>query len=372
MRLLHILPSFAPGGTQSRVAALVNGLGNSFDHTIVAIDGDFSARSRIAPNAPVTCLPFRLATSSGLHPGNLVRLHRLLRAQDPDVLLTYSWGAIEAALANRLWRVCPHLHCEDGFSGTAAAGQEPVRRRLMRRFVIGRNTRLVVPSRSLAQLATDVWHVPGERVRYLPNGVDTTRFNASDAGQDQRADGSGNLVTVGTLCRLSTEKNIPRLLRAFAALLPDRRLRLLIAGDGPERAAVRSLRAELGLDDTVELLGGISDAPDFLQRIDIFALSSDSEQLPYGVLEAMACGLPVVATDVGDVRHMLSPANREFVVPVADEGAFSAAIARLVQDPNLRRAVGAANRRHVCAEFDAASMIARYRDLLTETAETAG
>jgi glycosyltransferase involved in cell wall biosynthesis len=368
MRLLHILPSFAPGGSQSRVATLISRLGNSFAHTIVAIDGDFSALSRVGSHASVDWLPFKLTASGTLHMGNLLRLRQLLRTQRPDVLVTYNWGTIEMALANRIRPICPHLHCEDGFSGSAAAAGEPRRRHLLRRLVLGPSSRLVVPSRTLLDVATRVWRIPQERVHYLPNGVDTDRFHPAAVRHGQSATGLNGTVTIGTLCRLSAEKNIPRLLRAFAPLASAGSIRLVIAGEGPERDKLRRLRSSLELEDTVDLPGETDDAPGFLRGIDIFALSSDSEQMPYGILEAMACGLPIIATDVGDVHSMLSEANRGFVVPAADADAFADGIARLVQSPDLRREIGAANRHHVCNEFDAATMIARYRNLLLETA----
>jgi glycosyltransferase involved in cell wall biosynthesis len=103
-------------------------------------------------------------------------------------------------------------------------------------------------------------------------------------------------------------------------------------------------------------------------QMDVFALSSDTEQAPLSLMEAMAAGLPVVATDVGDVKEMVSDPNRAFVVPPKDEAAFSRALSRLLSDATLRRELGAANAAKARAEFGAERMAEHYRRLLTETA----
>ncbi len=102
--------------------------------------------------------------------------------------------------------------------------------------------------------------------------------------------------------------------------------------------------------------------PAWLQKMDIFALSSDTEQMPLSVLEAMGCGLPVVSTDVGDVRRMLAPANAPFVVP-RDADAMASALRELLDLPEARRAIGAANRARAVEAFDQRTMFAAYAEL---------
>jgi glycosyltransferase involved in cell wall biosynthesis len=138
---------------------------------------------------------------------------------------------------------------------------------------------------------------------------------------------------------------------------------LVIVGDGPDRPKVESLVKELGLVGVVHLTGHV-EAPQPLYRgFDLFVQSSDTEQMPLSVLEAMAAGLPVVATDVGDIRAMVAPDNRPFIVP-CDDDQFARALCQMLDDPGLRHRLGDANRFKAAAEYNRDDMVAAWRDLL--------
>ena len=164
---------------------------------------------------------------------------------------------------------------------------------------------------------------------------------------------------IGTVAALREEKNIFRIVRAFATLPAGR---LIIVGDGPQRPALEALAATLGVAQRVEFAGHHSDTVPFYAGFDIFALSSDTEQMPLSVIEAMASGLPVVSTDVGDVRLMLAEPNRPYVTRL-DDGAFAAALAGLIADPVGRRRIGDANRLKAEQDFDQAAMFAAHASL---------
>jgi glycosyltransferase involved in cell wall biosynthesis len=344
----HIFPTFGVGGAQVRFAAIANHFGEEFRHIIVALDGDLSCRERLAPGLDVT-FPAVVAPKDAMLT-NAWRFRGLLRQWRPDVLVTCNWGAIEFALANVL-PVSRHLHVVDGF-GPEERSTQISRRVMLRRLTLGRSP-VVLPSRSLVRIATEVWKLPPAVIRYIPNGVDLARFSA--AGPQR-----GTLVPViGTIAALREEKNIARLLRAVAGLPQDLPVRLVIVGDGAERPALTALAESLGIAGRVEFAGHRQDTPDFYARFDIFALSSDTEQMPLTVIEAMASGLPVVATDVGDVRSMVSAANQPFVVPL-DDAALSAALGTMLADPALRQTVGAANLEKARRDFDQAAMFAAH------------
>jgi len=243
---------------------------------------------------------------------------------------------------------------EDGFGPEERARQLP-RRVLARRLLLRRAT-VVLPSRLLWRIATETWRLPKSSVRLLPNGIDVGRFaNASPRK-------GVHPVVIGTVAALRPEKNIGRLIRAVARLRSVTPARLVIVGDGPERAALQALAAAEGVGAQVEFAGHRADPAPFYAGFDIFALSSDTEQMPLSVLEAMASGLPVVTTDVGDVADMLDAANRPYVV-ARDDGALADALACLAAQGDLRTALGAANRARAKAEFAETNMIAAWRDL---------
>ena len=140
--------------------------------------------------------------------------------------------------------------------------------------------------------------------------------------------------------------------------------KLIIAGDGPERPRLTALAERLGVAGRVDLVGH-EDCPEHrLRQFDLFALSSDTEQMPLSLLEAMATALPVVATDVGDIRAMLPSAQHPFLVPATNGHALAAAIAYLARKRALGRRLGSANRAHVCAHFSEEVMIRGYARLL--------
>jgi glycosyltransferase involved in cell wall biosynthesis len=156
------------------------------------------------------------------------------------------------------------------------------------------------------------------------------------------------------------------LLRAFAAVAALRPSRLLLVGDGPLREELANLARQEGVAERVVFTGTLTDTEDAYRALDLFALSSDTEQMPLSVLEAMSMGLPVVSTDVGDVPAMVSPANRRFVPPPHREDEYTAALAELLTKDGTRATLGEANRALCLAKFELGTMIRAYEQLYHE------
>lgn len=360
--LLHVFASFGLGGVPIRISDIINALPGGFRHTIVSLDACLDARKRVAPHVDVAF--GTLALPKRCLPCSLWEMSKLIRGAAPDLLLTYNWGAIECALANRILSACDHIHFESGF-GTEEADGQLWRRNVLRRVALGRVQKLVVPSHTLMNVASARWHIPATKLLHIPNGVDVSRFRG-EAGrrEDGLLTGFPRYETIiGTAAPLRPEKNIGRLLRAFAALDPRSGCALAIAGDGVQLAQLRSQAADLKITDRVYFLGHVEDVPAFMRSIDIFALSSDTEQMPNSLLQAMAAGRPVVAVDVGDVRQIVTPENRVLVVPRDDARAFTSAFADLVADPQRREELGRLNQRHVSAHYSFDGMVAAYVNL---------
>jgi glycosyltransferase involved in cell wall biosynthesis len=346
--LLHVYSTFAVGGPQVRFAAIANHFGTRWRHVIIAMDGNLACRERLARELDVAFPQVEIRKGDVV--GNVLRFRAALKQIRPQALITNNWGAIEWAMANALPTV-RHVHVEDGFGPEERVTQLPRRVRL--RQLLLRRATVVVPSRTLHRIATETWRL--RDVRYVPNGIDLTRFAMPERN------GAAEVV-VGTVAALRPEKNLVRLLRAFRIMRDNVPGRLIIAGDGPERPMLEAEAARLGLDGDVDFTGH-TDEPQLLYgRFDIFALSSDTEQMPMSVLEAMAAGLPVAATDVGDVRLLLARENAGLVAP-PDEGALAAALLALAADPARRLALGAANRARAEQEFDQKDMFRAWTEL---------
>jgi glycosyltransferase involved in cell wall biosynthesis len=355
-RILHVFSTFAVGGPQRRFAQIANHFGAAYRHIVHAMDGRTEARHLIAD--PRVCeihdQPF---PRTGLVATRRIA-RRVLEDIRPDLLVTYNWGAVEWALAN--WpALVPHMHVEDGFGPEEAARQ--LRRRVWFRRVMLREATIVLPSQTLMRIATDTWRLDPAHLHYVPNGIPCARFGgAPDPALSHGLHGQGPVF--GTIATLRREKALPRLIDAFAEVRARRPCHLVIAGDGPERPALEALAAARGMARDVTFTGHLDRPEDILGAFDVFAISSDTEQMPLSVLEAMASALPVAATDAGDIMDMVAPENRPFVVAKAALPLVGA-MHRLLDDAGLRARLGAANRARALALYDEPQMFAAWGQL---------
>ena len=357
--LLHIYPTFAVGGAQVRFAAIANHFGRRWRHAIVAMDGNTACRERLDTTLDAHFPDIAMRKGDTL--GNVRRFRTVLKEMRPQTLVTSNWGSIEWAMANALAPLATHVHVEDGFGPEERSRQIP-RRVWTRRLVLRRCT-TVLPSQTLLRIATNTWRLPPARLHYVPNGIDLDRFSA--VRSDPEAKPLGGFPAgpvIGTVAALRPEKNIARLLRAFHLAAGDRPGRLVIVGDGAERPALEALARDLGITQRVTFTGHQANPAATLAQWDIFALSSDTEQMPLSLLEAMASGLAVASTDVGDVRAMLPADSRAYAVG-GDDAALAASLRALMADPGLCRTLGRSNRIKVAQDHGQARMFAAYADL---------
>ncbi|MEE8107099.1 MAG: glycosyltransferase [Planctomycetota bacterium] len=367
LRICHVFATFAPGGPQVRIANIFNSLPDRFSHTILAMDGNTSASALIRPEVRVK---FVDAERAKWGPAYGLYLGRKLRALRPDLLTTHNWGSMDAAVGAALCRVRPWVHMETGFEADEAVS--PKRRRVVaRRWLLRAAAAVIVPSRNLERMARDEWKVSPERVRLVANGVDCDRFVP---GNDERFRSSlgihASAVVVGTVAHLRPVKDPLGLLDAFADVAGGRHdSHLVYFGEGEMRPAIEQRARERGLVDRVHLPGHVTDAAACHRSLDLFALCSRSEQSPVSVLEAMACGRPVLSTDVGEVKESVAGPNADHVTALDDRDAYRAALASLLADRGLRERIGAANRARAVDRFGLAAMVDRYREIYEQAAQ---
>lgn len=215
-------------------------------------------------------------------------------------------------------------------------------------------------------------YVPAERVHHIGNGVDTERFRRllplAEARRELGLPVDRKLI--GFVGRLSAQKGLSTLLRAIAEFPAGLRgvVDLVITGDGEERRALEDEARALGLADRTHFLGTRSDTPTIYSALDVFVLPSEQEAFPMVVLEAMACGLPIVATDVGDTARIVEDGVSGDIVPPRDRKSLQLALIGVLQDPDRARRLGEAARerlvKHFSSEQMAQAYLALYQELL--------
>ena len=349
-----------------RFARVANALGDRYDHRVISLRGRFEAASLLDSGVRWRRIELPAALQSI---GRLRQARQVLRQETPHLLVTHNWGSMEWALANRWRPICRHLHIEDGFGPEEVNRQLPRRVWLRRLALGGAHTQMVVPSQRLARIATEQWRLPTAKVRLVPNGVDVERFARTDrAGAAAQIGKRNGEYLIGTVARLRPEKNVGRLVEAFAELAARRAdCRLVIVGDGPQRGEIEALAADRGVADRTLFVGATAEPERFLAAMDVFAVSSDTEQMPLGVLEAMAASLPVASVDVGDIKHMVAELTRPFIVPARDASALARAVDALLADRELAHRIGMENLERVQKDYALATMIAIYDRIFAAT-----
>ncbi len=346
-----------------RFVQLANHFGLQYRHYIVAMDGIAGAFDLLAPDIDATIVA--VENRRGDPWRNVSGFLRTLRQVKPDVLVTSNWGTIEWAAANLFSRI-PHLHMEDGF-GPEEAQRQLARRVWARRLLLRRAT-TVVPSQTLYALARDIWRLPERRLVQVSNGIDCLRFNGpADSGLVTGFRIRSDCPVIGALAPLRAEKNLSRLIAAFAELRRTREAQLVLVGDGPLRGVLQAQVDNCGLAADVIFTGFCSTPEKLLPAFTVFAVSSDTEQMPLSVLEAMAAGRPIAGTRVGDICQMVSEQNRPFIVEKT-AGQLAGAIGHLLGNAVLASTIGQANARRASEMFDQRRMFESYRALFDHTA----
>jgi glycosyltransferase involved in cell wall biosynthesis len=283
-----------------------------------------------------------------------------------DLVLTYNWGAIDGVMAARVFGkgLPPIVHHEDGFNADEAVRLN-VMRNMYRRIALPAANALVVPSETLEGIALKYWGQPAARLRRIANGIRTGLY----AGEPDPNAIPGFVkrpgeTVIGTIAGLRPVKDLPMLVRAVAGM--SARVRLVIAGEGPEREAILEAARAMGLEDKLVMPGFLPEPHRYIGLFDIFALTSKSEQAPISVIEAMAAGLAVVAPKVGDIAAMVAPENEPYLVARRFEVPFRDSLGVLADHPAGRAQIGEANRERARALFDEADMVAAYARLYGE------
>jgi len=359
--IAHLVFRFDIGGLENGVVNLVNGLPESeFRHAVIALTEATDFRRRIArDDVPV----HEIGKRPGKDPGAYLRLYRLLRELQPDIVHTRNLGTLECALVAALARVAFRIHGEHGWDVHDPDGnilKYKISRRMFNPFI----QQFVTVSRDLRDWLVARVGIPARKVLCICNGVDTRRFWPAVISPSFVSD----IVLIGSVTRFEEIKDPLNLVRAFVAArrrLVSRgmNLRLLMPGDGPLRAEAMALLESEGASAASSLPGSRSDLPELLRTMNVFVLGSRREGISNTILEAMATGLPVIASATGGNLELVVPGVTGTLVPPGDTSALGEAIVAYAMDAELRARHGRAARIRAEQEYSLSRMLEDYRRL---------
>ena len=330
---MHLTYKFGVGGMEVGIAKLVNGLDESRVTSSIcsSVPGD-SLKERLRRGVKL----FELDRRRGNDPYLVADLYRLFKRERPHVVHTHRWGTLlEGLIAARLAGVPYVVHGEHGTLET-----RPRNAWVQRHFWHRVDRLLSVSSRLAERMAREIGF-PLDRITVIRNGLDLERFRpAADKAAAKRALGiPPERLVIGTVGRTVPVKDHPTFLRALARLRSEgREFAAVIAGTGPSFEDTARLAASLDLSE-VQLVGNRDDVDAVLASFDIFVLSSRSEGLSNTIQEAMACGLPVVATHVGGADELVIEGQTGILTPASDHLALAAAIATMMDNEALRTSI---------------------------------
>lgn len=369
--VVHVVYRFAVGGLENGVVNLINRLPqDAWRHVVVSLTeiDDHFCRRVTRPDAEYVALNKGPGHALPLYP----KLFGLFRKLRPEIVHTRNLAALEASLPAWAARVPARIHGEHGRDVHDLDGSRrryQWLRRGFRPFV----TQYIALSPDLERYLRERVGIPSRRIEQIYNGVDTATFHPASHGR-VAIEGcpflDPGLWLVGTVGRMERVKDQTNLARAFVRALhlhPGAReqLRLVMVGDGSLQSEVEAILGEAGARDLAWLPGGRSDIPAVLRGLDCFVLPSLAEGVSNTILEAMASGLPVVATRVGANGELVEEGLTGHLVRAGNSDMLARGILAYFDDPATARRHGRAGRQRAESRFSLERMIERYHRLYT-------
>jgi len=363
--ICHLAHQLDPGGTEKLVYKMALALREKYEVLVCTLEkpGVFGAALRRA-GIPV----YPLFREPGIDFNVIFSLKRIFQRHQVALVHAHQYSPFFYAILTKF--IYPHLKVLFQEHGRHYPEIDKPLRKLINRFFFQPFTGAIVSvSQEVKERLVRYEGLKAERIRVIYNGIeDVCRLSASERNELRSSWGfHPEEVVVATVGRFDPIKNLPLLLLALAlARQKVPKLRGLLIGDGPEMERLKTLTRKLGLEKTVVFTGFRKDAVRLLQMADIFALSSLSEGTSLALLEAMACGLPVVATAVGGNPEIVEDGKTGLLVPSEDPPALAGALWLLAENPSLREKLGQRGREKFEKKFLFSQMLSAYEKLYQE------
>jgi len=370
MRVMFLITGLAYGGAETQLVNLATSLKKrGWEVRVVSMlsPQTFTEELKEA-GIPLSTLNMRRGVAD---PRAVFRLVKILREWRPDIVHSHMIHANLLARVTRLFYKIPVL------ISTAHSIDEGGR---WREIAYRLTDSLADLTTNVSQAAVEryirVGAAPKDKIIFVPNGIDTSRFKPDrDTGWRLRNElGIDNYFVWLAVGRFEAAKDYPNMLQAFKMVVDKKQdTLLLLAGQGSLLEETRKLANELDLEDKVRFLGVRRDVPDLMNAADAYVMSSAWEGMPMVLLEAEACGLPVVATDVGGNSEVILNNKSGYIVPPGDSEALAAAMMKMMALPEAeRRAMGRAGRAHIEANYSLERVVDQWEGLYRELLQRKG
>ena len=359
-KVLHILHAFKAGGLENGLVHIINGSPVHLQHELCVMTeiGDFRHRLQ----RPVVF--HELGKRPGNDPSVALRIRKIISESRPQIVHTRNWAAFDGVLAALFTPGVRVIHGEHGRDLSDPEGLNR-RRNVFRRLMQFRVDKFVAVSADLLRWLRDVIHIKPAKLQLITNGVDTNRFcPGRKPGLREKLGLTTDDFIVGSIGRLDPVKNHEGLIRAIHQLEQrGRRLRLMIIGDGPNKQNLELLVKARQWNDQPFLMPAQLAVEDFYGLFDIFVLNSFAEGMSNTILEAMACGLPTICTNIGGNSELIENDRSGKLVPVEDESLLATKISEYQDSAELRQTHGGYARKQVVEHHSLDRMISKYVQL---------
>jgi len=358
VKIMHILNSFSVGGLENGVVNLINGMKEErYFHVICCIRSLGPMIDRIErKDVRLYCMNSKPADRF-----MALKLRKLIKEIKPDIVHTRNWGTIDGIIAGKMAGIKSIIHGEHGREAINI-GVDEWKKNLFRKIILTRISCVIAVSENLRQWLVKRIGVTESKVVKIINGVDTNKFKP--AANRERAKGKIGLdpqiKLIGTVGRLDPVKNYSMFIQALKrAGMVKEQLKTIFIGDGPERQSLERMVHEIGLNNVL-FLGEQRNVIPYLQAMDVFVLPSLTEGISNTILEAMACGVPVIATKVGGNPEIVEPEKTGVLIESRDTNALAEQLRDFCNNGTKWEKFGIAARNAAEDKFSLARMIEEY------------
>ena len=368
IQTIHVIYRLDTGGLQNGIVNLINNMDTSkFENTICCLTqgGDFE--KRLNKNIKVSKMFKKPGNDYQLY----IKLIKYLKEIKPTIVHTRNWAGMDGIIAAKMARVPIIIHGEHGFEITDLTGQNK-KRKFIRKLVLSTMVdKIVTVSKNLKKRLINEIKIKPEKIIHIPNGVDTNKFNIYKKEFTRKKFGfkKGEFI-IGIVARLDPIKNHKTLISAFKEIVTIHpNTNLAIVGDGSLRNKLENQTYKLGIKDKVIFMGERNDVPEILKTFDVFVLPSLNEGMSNTILEAMATGIPVIASNVGGNPELVIDGRTGFLFPSNDVESLVQKIKTYILHPELKQKHGYNARKRVEEKFSLNQMVRRYEELYLELVE---